>query len=103
MDHKAQLEIRLFAEAIGEKIVRKWVPLAWEAFMDYRHGSISLSSDEIDILSLLNSGRKEDADKLLHDSGFTVREGDTFKPTLEGRELAGKLERMGIKVPWEND
>lgn len=103
MDHKAQLEIRLYAEAIGEKIVRKWVPLAWEAFMDYRHGSISLSSDEIDILALLNGGRKEDADKLLLDSGFTAKDGDIVKPTLEGRELAGKLERLGIKIPWGND
>ena len=101
MDHKAQLEIRLYAETIGEKIVQKWVPMAWEAFMDYRHGSVNLSSDEVKILSVLNSGRKEEADKMLTEAGFTVADGDTVKPTLEGRELAGKMERMGIKVPWE--
>jgi len=101
MDHKAQLEIRLYAETIGEKIVRKWVPMAWEAFLDYRHGSVSLSSDEVEVLSLLNRGRKEDAAKLLHEAGFTVRDGDMVKPTLEGRELAGKMERMGMEIPWK--
>ena len=101
MDHKAQLEIRLYAETIGEKIVQKWVPMAWEAFMDYRHGSVTLSSDEVKVLSLLNGGRKEEANRLLIEAGFTTKDGDTVKPTLEGRELAGKMERMGITIPWE--
>jgi thymidylate synthase (FAD) len=101
MDHKAQLEIRQYSETIGEEIVQKWVPLAWEAFMDYRHGSVSLSSDEVEVLSLLNDGRKEDVDRMLLEAGFTVKEGDSVKPTLEGRELAGKMKRMGMEIPWE--
>ncbi len=101
MDHKAQLEIRLYAETIGEKIVQKWVPMAWEAFMDYRHESVSLSSDEVKVLSLINSGQTDKAEQLLLDTGFTVRDGDSVKPTLEGKELAGKMERMGVTVPWE--
>ncbi len=101
MDHKAQLEIRLYAETIGEKIVQKWVPMAWEAFMDYRQRSVTLSGDEVRVLSLLNGGREEEANKLLIEAGFTARDGDTVKPTLEGRELAGKMESMGIQVPWE--
>ena len=100
MDHKAQLEIRLYAETIGEKIVQKWVPMAWESFMDYRHRSVSLSSDEVEILSLINSGQMDKADKLLLEAGFTVKDGDSVKPTLEGRELAGKMKRMGVEVPW---
>jgi thymidylate synthase (FAD) len=103
MDHKAQLEIRKYAETIGEEIVQKWVPMAWESFMDYRHGSVSLSSDEVKVLSLMNSGQMDKADALLLEAGFTVPEGDSVKPTLEGRELAGKMERMGITVPWEKD
>ena len=103
MDHKAQLEIREYAETIGEKIVQKWVPLAWEAFMDYRHGSVNLSSDEVEVLALINSGQMEEADKLLLETGFTVPDGDSVKPTLEGRELAGKMERMGVEVPWGKD
>lgn len=101
MDHKAQLEIREYAKIIGEKIVQKWVPIAWESFMDYRYGSVSLSNDEVEILSLINGGHKDSADKMLLDAGFTVKDGDSVKPTLEGRELAGKLERLGIEVPFK--
>ena len=100
MDDKAQLEIRQYAQTIGEKIVSKWVPLAWEAFLDYRHGAVSLSGDETEILALMNGGRKDEADELLLTAGFTVKDGDSVKPTLEGREFAAKLERMGLKIPW---
>ena len=103
MDLKAQLEIRRYAETIGEQIVRKWVPMAWEAFMDYRHGAVRLSRNEIEILSLINSDRTEKADELLVDAGFTTRDGNVVKPTLEGRELADKMVKMGMKVPWEKD
>ncbi len=101
MDEKAQLEIRQYAAAIGERIVQKWVPMTWEAFMDYRFGSISLSKDEIEILSLLNAGKGDDADEMLLEAGFTVMDGSAVKPTLEGRELAGKLERLGFEVPFK--
>jgi len=100
MDDKAQMEIRDYANAIGEKIVSKWVPMAWEAFMDYRYGSITLSQDEIGVLLLINSGQKDDADSLLLKTGFTIQDDAGVKPTLEGRELAAKLERLGVEIPW---
>src|SRR5512145_1097416 len=43
MDAHAQWEIRQYANTIGEEIVARWVPFAWEAFKDYRLGSLSLS------------------------------------------------------------
>ncbi|MHB9041560.1 MAG: FAD-dependent thymidylate synthase, partial [Melioribacteraceae bacterium] len=36
MDSHAQLEIRSYANVIGNEIVSKWCPIAWEAFKDYR-------------------------------------------------------------------
>ena len=36
MDSHAQLEIREYATAIGQEIVRPLFPLVWEAFVDYR-------------------------------------------------------------------
>jgi thymidylate synthase (FAD) len=36
MDAHAQQEIRAYAVIIGEEIVAKWVPIVWEAFLDYR-------------------------------------------------------------------
>ncbi len=103
MDEKAQMEIREYANTIGDRIVRKWVPMAWEAFMDYRFGSLMLSSEEIEILSLINSGETKKANKMLLKTGFTSRDESGVKPTLEGRELAGKLERLGLKIPWETE
>ena len=40
MDNHAQREIRAYAEVIGREIVAKWVPLAWEAFLDYRRNAV---------------------------------------------------------------
>jgi thymidylate synthase (FAD) len=101
MDQKAQYEIRQYAHIIGTRIVKIWVPLTWEAFVDYRLESINLSRVETQILSLLNSGHKEKADKMLLEKGFTAKDGTTVKPTLEGIELEAKLERLRIQVPWK--
>lgn len=101
MDDKAQLEIREYARCIGDRIVRVWVPLTWEAFADYRLQALSLSGTEVEILSLLNSDRTEQAEKILLEGDFVSREGSRLKPTLEGRELAEKLRKMGMGIPWE--
>src|SRR5712671_3973967 len=43
MDVHAQQEIRAYAAVIGEEIVAKWVPTAWEAFLDYRRNAVQFS------------------------------------------------------------
>jgi thymidylate synthase (FAD) len=43
MDSHAQLEIRRYAQTIGEEIVRPLFPATWEAFVDYFTESIELS------------------------------------------------------------
>ena len=48
-DHHAQYEIRVYAEAMLN-IVKKWVPTVYDAFMEYRKGSILLSKTGIDVL-----------------------------------------------------
>lgn len=50
MDGHAQDEIRAYATTIGEKIVSVWVPLVWEAFLDYRMHAVSLSRLEVEAL-----------------------------------------------------
>jgi len=49
LDPHAQLEIRLYAQAIAE-IVKWVVPVAWEAFEDYRLNGMFLSALDISIL-----------------------------------------------------
>ena len=101
MDDKAQYEIREYAATIGDKVVGNWVPLTWEAFRDYRIEALTLSSEEVRILSFLNSGQKERAREALVEKGILRKDGETVKPSLEGREFMGKLDRLGMKVPWE--
>ena len=42
-DNHAQYEIRIYADAML-KTVKKWVPIAYEAFVDYRVGGLELSA-----------------------------------------------------------
>jgi thymidylate synthase (FAD) len=43
MDSHAQLEIRRYAETIGQQIVQPLFPLVWEAFLDYRVEAMRLT------------------------------------------------------------
>jgi thymidylate synthase (FAD) len=102
MDEHAQEEIRAYANIIGNQIVAAWVPLTWEAFLDYRRGGTRLSRIESTILEALASGDRKRALALAEEGGFTTA-GDEgrLKPNLEGRELEAKLERLGLKTPWD--
>jgi thymidylate synthase (FAD) len=101
MDEHAQEEIRAYANLIGEQIVAKWVPITWEAFLDYRRGATGLSRLESAVLAALASGDRERATAIADEGGFLSRaEGGRLRPTLEGRELEEKLERLGFQAPW---
>jgi len=103
MDEHAQEEIRAYANLIGEQIVAKWVPVTWEAFLDYRRGATGLSRLESAILAALASGDRERAAAIANEGGFVSRAEDgRLRPTLEGRELEEKLDRLGLQAPWKD-
>src|SRR5262249_49962662 len=54
-DPHAQEEIRAYALAIGD-VVHRWVPLAWEAFVDYRLEAMMLSRAEREAVRRLLAG-----------------------------------------------
>lgn len=101
MDSHAQYEIRQYANVIGHRIVAKWVPFAWEAFLDYRMNSMALSAMEISLLSLQYSGKQEEAVSWMRRHGWLKLQEGTWKLNIEANEFAGKLERLGIEPPWE--
>ncbi|MCB2194162.1 MAG: FAD-dependent thymidylate synthase [Deltaproteobacteria bacterium] len=101
MAEAAQYEIRQYAEAIGRQIVSQWVPLAWEAFLDYRFGAMNLSQTEVELLALLNGGRPDAALAQMQETGWLKRDGLAWKANREAREFAAKLERLGVSRPWE--
>ena len=68
-DHHAQYEIRAYADAMLET-VKKWVPITYEAFMDYRVGGTEVSAKGKIILQKLIKGEKVSIDS----SGLSKRE-----------------------------
>ena len=60
-DAHAQYEIRVYADIILD-IVKKWVPITYEAFEDYRVGGTQLSAKEILILKKIIKGETVDPD-----------------------------------------
>lgn len=77
MHKHAQKEIREFATIIGKNIVANWVPLAWEAFVDYRLYSENLSRMEVSLLREILSNHKFD-NKVLEEILGSKREVQEF-------------------------
>ena len=68
-DHHAQYEIRTYAEKMLDTL-KKWVPITYEAFMDYRVGGTEVSAKGKTILQKLIKGEDVDVDQ----SGLSKRE-----------------------------
>ncbi|MDC1315947.1 FAD-dependent thymidylate synthase [Alphaproteobacteria bacterium] len=56
-DSHAQYEIQIYAEKMID-ILKKWVPLTYEAFEDYRNNSYQLSKEAVKILKDILAGKK---------------------------------------------
>lgn len=100
MDDHSQWEIRQYARTIGEKIVAKWCPITWEAFLDYRMNAMSLSGPEIEIIDAIGRGDEEAACKLAASNGWLEFGTKGLKRNRERTECELKLDRLNLKVPW---
>jgi len=86
MEPKAQLEIRLYANIIGNEIVSKLFPLAWEAFQDYKLNAIILTAQDQAVIQQLLAGG----------GSFDNVVGSIIKNKRETDECRDKLEAMGF-------
>ncbi len=77
-DHHAQYEIRAYADVMLDT-VKRWVPITYDAFLDYRVGGTEVSSKGKKIIQKLISGEKVDAEK----SGLSKREWNELMSALE--------------------
>ncbi len=68
-DPHAQYEIRVYAEAMLET-VKRWVPLVYDAFIQYRMNAASISATGIKVIQRLLAGEKVEQ----RDSGLSLRE-----------------------------
>jgi thymidylate synthase (FAD) len=102
MDAHAQYEIREYARTIGEEIVAKWCPVAWEAFVDYQLNTVGFSEAELAIITALVAGDPEAALAAARESGLvtTSTKDGSQRVGREAKELEPKLTRLGLPVPW---
>ena len=80
-DAHAQYEIRVYAEEML-KTVEAWVPLACQAFRDYRLGAVTLSAQMLAVVKRMLAGE-------------VVAQGDSGLSRREWGELMGVLGREG--------
>jgi thymidylate synthase (FAD) len=102
MDAHAQQEIRAYATVIGEQIVARWVPVTWEAFLDYRKQALTLSSLEVALVAALAAGDTARAMALAAEHGLINRTADgRLAANIERSEIDAKLRSLGWTPPWE--
>ena len=100
MDGHAQKEIRDYATVIGHQIVSKWVPSAWEAFMDYRVESMQLTRLDKELIRIINE--RGDAITKAKEFGWldVSEKTGNYKRNRERTEFELKAASLGVKVPW---
>lgn len=100
MDAHAQYEIRAFANVIGNEIVSRWCPVAWQAFKDYYMNSLTFSSLEIPVLQFIVAGKIQDALKIAEEYGWLKTKDSFLVKNRERSEFEKKLETIGLSKPW---
>jgi thymidylate synthase (FAD) len=81
-DEHAQYEIRVYAQTMLDT-VKKWVPITYQAFMDYRVGAAEISSKGLKIIKSMISGKKVSQEE----SGLSKREWNELMEKLNKENL----------------
>jgi thymidylate synthase (FAD) len=103
MDEHAQQEIRDYATLMGHEIVARWVPLTWEAFLDYRVHAAHLTRLDREIIAALSASGVERAREVAASHGLlNLHEDGRLKANRERRELEAKLLDLNLPIPWED-
>jgi len=101
MESHAQYEIRAYAEVIGNEIVKRWCPVAWEAFMDYQFHGMELTSLDSRVIAAVAAGAHEKAIDIAIEEEILPPRGEKITRNMEREELEEKLRRLGMRIPWE--
>jgi thymidylate synthase (FAD) len=81
-DNHAQYEIRVYADKMLET-VKRWVPITYQAFMDYRVGAAEISSKGLKVIKSMISGKKIEQEQ----SGLSKREWNELMEKLDKKAL----------------
>jgi len=105
MDVHAQLEIRRYAETIGQEIVRPLFPLVWEAFVDYRLEAMRLTKLDREVIQRL-AARPGKHGLPAGQADFLAVQDPSWAPLERCRErdeCLAKLVTLGLVRPAEPD
>lgn len=100
MDSHAQFEIRSYANVIGNEIVNRWCPFAWEAFKDYTINAKSYSALEMEVLMKIINGNAAEAVKTAESFGWLNHTEKGLSKNRERIEFEAKLTQLGLTKPW---
>jgi thymidylate synthase (FAD) len=103
MDSHAQKEIRDYANVLGNEIVARWCPAAWEAFVDYRLEAMRLSRLDIRMIASISTGSIARVIEDGHQWGWLDRDGTPSKKSRERDEFEAKAKNLGITIPWRTE
>jgi len=81
-DNHAQYEIRVYADKMLDT-VKKWVPITYQAFMDYRVGAAEISSKGLKVIKSMISGKNVGQEE----SGLSKREWNELMEKLDKKDL----------------
>ena len=80
-DSHAQYEIRAYADVMSDSL-KRWVPITYEAFMDYRVGAMELSSKGKSVVKKMIKGENSK----FEDSGLSKREWNELMESFGFKE-----------------
>ncbi len=99
MDSHAQVEIREYATAMGEQIVKPLFPLVWEAFLDYRVHAMFLTRLDREVIQRLMHRLHQHNRVVATDDDFMAVQDPSWvelKRCRERDECRAKLVTLGM-------
>ena len=80
-DHHAQYEIRVYADIMLDTL-KKWVPITYDAFMDYRVGGTEVSAKGKLVIQKIIKGEEI----FMENSGLSKREWNELMEAFDLKE-----------------
>lgn len=99
MEINAQYEIRQYANTIFNEIIKRWVPLTHQAFIDYMLESVFFTGLEIRIIKEMILGSKEKIKGYYQEFGWLKEDGSKNLNNRELFEFEEKLQALSLTAP----
>ena len=105
MDPHAQLEIRRYAETIGQQIVQPLFPLVWEAFVDYRLECMRLTKLDREVIQRLVAAAGGAGVPVGHADFLVAQDASwaSLERCRERDECLAKLVTLGLVRPADSN